>query len=227
MIVSDGAYGERAGNILKEHAKINEFTGFFRIPKPSNFFVDEIELPKEIVEKFKEADILITYTTHPDNTYEVCRRCREENPNIAIIVAAWRGNGQKKELQKFDAICPHIMCEIDEDNLNIEKYPKLKEFLKEFGKPKVKVYVEGGKVRDVEVLRTSICGSTIFMAENMVGMDVDDIGRKGSMLIQRYPCVAGKIHLFSDEECKKIKALTLHKEAIENGLMEIKYLRKK
>jgi hypothetical protein len=56
------------------------------------------------------------------------------------------------------------------------------------------------------------------MAENMVGMDANDIGRKGAMLIQRYPCVAGKIHLFSDEECKKIKALTLHKEAVENGL---------
>jgi hypothetical protein len=150
MIISDGVYGERSGNILKEHSKINEFIGFFRIPKPSNFFVDEIELPKEIVEKFSDVDILITYTTHPDNTYEVCRRGREENPNIAIIVAAWKGDGQKKELQKFDIICPYIMCEIDENNLNIEKYPKLKEFLEEFGKQRSKFIL---RVAKLEMLR--------------------------------------------------------------------------
>ena len=220
MIISDGVYGERAGNVLKEHAKINEFIGFYRIPKPEGFFADDLELPEGVANKFKEADVIITYTQHPDNTYEICRQARKINPNIVIIVGAWKGNGQKKELGKFDAICPDVMCEINEDDLKeyVKKYPKLKEFLKEFGRPEVKVYIENNKVKDVEVLRSSVCGSTIFMADNMIGMELEDIGKKGAMIIQRYPCVAGKIRLFSDEECKKIKALTLHKEAIERGL---------
>ena len=222
MIISDGAYGERAGNVLKENAKINEYIGFFRIPKPDGFFADELELPEEVINNFKEADVIITYTQHPDNTYEICRQARKINPNIVLIVGAWKGKGQKKELSKFDAICPDVMCEINEDDLEeyINKYPKLKEFLKEFGRPEVKVYVENNKVKNVEVLRSSVCGSTIFMANNMVGMDLEDIGKRGAIIIQRYPCVAGKIRLFSDEECKKIKALTIHKEAIEKGLVK-------
>ena len=220
MIISDGVYGERAGNVLKEHAKINGFIGFYRIPKPEGFFADDLELLEGVVNKFKEADVIITYTQHPDNTYEICRQARKINPNMVIIVGAWKGNGQKKELSKFDAICPDVMCEINEDDLKdyVKKYPKLGEFLKEFGRPEVKVYIENNKVKDVEVLRSSVCGSTIFMADNIIGMELKDIGKKGAMIIQRYPCVAGKIRLFSDEECKKIKALTLHKEAIERGL---------
>ncbi len=221
LIISDGVYGERAGNILKKHAKINEYVGFFRIPKPEGFFAEDIELPSEVISKLKETDIVITYTQHPDNTYEICRVARKLNPNTALIVAAWKGKGQKKELKRFDAICPDIMCEIDENNLNdyLSKYPKLKEFLSEFGRPSIKIYIENNKVKDVKVLRSSVCGSTIFMADNMKGMNVDEnIGKRGAMIIQRYPCVAGKIRIFSDEECKKIKALTIHKEAIENGI---------
>ena len=114
------------------------------------------------------------------------------------------------------------MCEINEDDLKdyVKKYPKLEEFLKEFGRPEVKVYIENNKVNDIEVLRSSVCGSTIFMADNMIGMELGDIGKKGAMIIQRYPCVAGKIRLFSDDECKKIKALSIHKEAIERGLIK-------
>ncbi|XRO75546.1 DUF166 domain-containing protein [Methanocaldococcus sp. 28A] len=222
LVVTDGAYGYRIKETVNTFGKKNKFINIFKIDKPSDLIVDDIEFPEELLNKIKEADILLLYTQHPDNSYHLCYKARKLNKNIAIIVATWKGEGEKKELSKFDAICPEEMCLLDEKEVGdlINKYPKLKEFLDEFGSPKVKVYVKNNKVEDVEVLRTSICGSTLFMAKLMKGMEVGDIeefSKKAAMLIQRYPCVAGKIKLFRGD-CKKMKALNIHKEAILKGI---------
>ncbi|WP_421078543.1 DUF166 family protein [Methanothermococcus sp. Ax23] len=220
LVITDGAYGYRIQGTINSFGKKNEFIGICKIDKPTNFIVDEIELPQELTDKVKEADILLLYTQHPDNTYEVCRKAKELKKNIAIIIATWSGEGQKKELNRFDAICPEEMCLLDEKDVGdlIIKYPQLKEFLEEFGVPKVEVHIKDNKVEDVKVIRTSICGSTLFMAKSMKDLDAKDIenlSRKSAMIIQRYPCVAGKIKIFR-KECKKQKALDIHKKAVLN-----------
>ncbi|XRP96541.1 DUF166 domain-containing protein [Methanocaldococcus sp. 16A] len=225
LVVTDGAYGYRIKGTVNSFGKKNEFIDIFKIDKPNDLIVDDIEFPETLLNKIKEADILLLYTQHPDNTYYLCYEARKLNKNIAIIVATWKGEGEKKELSKFDAICPEEMCLLNEKEVGnlINKYPKLKEFLDEFGSPKVKVYVKDNKVENVEVLRTSICGSTLFMAKLMKGMEVGDIeefSKKSAMLIQRYPCVAGKIKIFRGD-CKKQKALKIHKEAILKGIIFI------
>ncbi|XRO77424.1 DUF166 domain-containing protein [Methanocaldococcus sp. 10A] len=222
LVVTDGAYGYRIKGTVNTFGKKNKFIGIYKIDKPNDLIVDDIEFPESLLNKIKEADILLLYTQHPDNTYYLCYEARKLNKNIAIIVATWKGEGEKKELIKFNAICPEEMCLLDEKKVGdlINKYPKLKEFLDEFGSPKVKVYVKNNKVENVEVLRTSICGSTLFMAKLMKGMEVGDIeefSKKSAMLIQRYPCVAGRIKLFRGD-CKKQKALNIHKEAILKGI---------
>ncbi|WP_423793363.1 DUF166 domain-containing protein [Methanocaldococcus indicus] len=208
LVVTDGTYGYRVGKTINSFGKKNKFIGIYKINKPNDLIVDEIEFPEELLEKIKDADILLLYTQHPDNTYYLCYEAKKLNKN--------------KELRKFDAICPEEMCLLDENDVEdlINKYPKLKEFLDEFGTPKVKIYIKDNKVENVEVLRSSICGSTLFMAKLMRGMEVNDIeefAKKSAMLIQRYPCVAGKIKLFR-KDCKKQKALNIQKEAILKGL---------
>jgi len=47
--------------------------------------------------------------------------------------------------------------------------------------------------------------------------DAEEFSKKSAMLIQRYPCVAGKIKIFRGD-CKKQKALNIHKEAILEGI---------
>lgn len=61
------------------------------------------------------------------------------------------------------------------------------------------------------------------MAKLMKGMEVNDIeefAKKSAMLIQRYPCVAGKIKIFRGD-CRKQKALNIHKEAVLEGIIFI------
>lgn len=222
LVITDGAYGHRIEGVVNSFGNKNTFLKMHKIDKPSNMIVDEIEFPKEVLENINKADILLLYTQHPDNTYYLCETAKQLNENIAIIVATWGGEGEKNELKSFDAVCPDEMCMLDEDEAGdlINKYPKLREFLDEFGSPKVKVNIKNDSVESVEVLRTSICGSTIFMADLMKNMDfseIEEFSKKSAMLIQRYPCVAGKIKLFRGD-CKKQEAMNVHKNAVINGL---------
>ncbi|MBA2840997.1 hypothetical protein HNP87_001529 [Methanococcus maripaludis] len=225
LVITDGAYGHRIEGIVNSFGKKNTFLKMYKIDKPSNMIVDEIEFPKEVLENINKADIMLLYTQHPDNTYYLCETAKQLNENIAIIVATWGGEGEKNELKSFDAVCPDEMCMLDEDEAGdlINKYPKLREFLDEFGSPKVKLTTKNNSVESVEVLRTSICGSTIFMADLMKNMEFSEIegfSKQCAMLIQRYPCVAGKIKLFRGD-CKKQEAMNVHKNAIINGLNKL------
>ncbi len=41
---------------------------------------------------------------------------------------------------------------------------------------------------------------------------------KAGLRVQHYPCRAPKMRLFSDDECKKEMAATMHSEAFERAL---------
>ena len=52
-----------------------------------------------------------------------------------------------------------------------------------FGSPSLKVESEGGRVTSVEVARGAPCGSTWFMAEKLVGVEVDEASTKAGTLV--------------------------------------------
>ena len=69
-IVTDGPYGDRAYDTIKK-----EFdTDFIELEQPTSMFMDDIEIPEKNVKQIEDANILITYTTHPDLTLELVER---------------------------------------------------------------------------------------------------------------------------------------------------------
>lgn len=210
VIVTDGPYGDRA------YEKINEVfnTEFIELEQPSSMFMDEIEIPEDAIKRIKKADILITYVLHPDLTLELVERLHDEVR--WIIVAAWRGEGFKNQLERFGNVtCPENMCDLEENG-----NPIYDEFVTQFGRPIVEIEIDDGKVKDVKVLRSSPCGSTYFVAQEMIGQDQKDLPIKAGLKLQHYPCRAPKMRLFADDECKKEMAANFHKEAFEKALKQ-------
>ncbi|HEX3012858.1 MAG TPA: DUF166 family protein, partial [Methanobacterium sp.] len=82
----------------------------------------------------------------------------------------------------------------------------------------VEIVVENNKVKEIKVLRSSPCGSTFFVAEEMIGQDLEDLPIKAGLRLQHYPCRAPKMRLFADDECKKEMAANFHKEAFEDAI---------
>ena len=208
IIVTDGPYGERAYEYISK-----EFdTEFIQVEQPTSMFADEIEIPDDKLKILENADLLITYTLHPDLTLDLVEMLHKSVK--WIIVAAWRGEGFKNQVERFGNVtCPENMCDLEENGNTV-----FDEFVSKFGKPIVKINCQGDKIVDIEVVRSSPCGSTFFVAEEMIGKDLKDAPIKAGLKLQHYPCRAPKMRLFSDDECKKDMASNFHKEAFEKAL---------
>jgi len=103
VIATDGPYGDRAHDTIQK-----EFdTVFIELEQPTSMFMDDIEISEKDVKLIEDANILITYTTHPDLTLELVERFADKVD--WIIVAAWRGDGFKNQLETHEnVICPYI-----------------------------------------------------------------------------------------------------------------------
>jgi hypothetical protein len=211
VIATDGPYGERAYEYISK-----EFdTEFIQLEQPASMFADKIEIPEDALKQLESADLLITYTIHPDLTLDLVEILH--NKVGWIIVAAWRGEGLKNQLERFGNVtCPENMCDLEENG-----NPVFDEFVSKFGRPIVKINCQGDKIVDIEVLRSSPCGSTFFVADEMIGQDLEDLPIKAGLRLQHYPCRAPKMRLFADEH-KKEMAANLHKEAFEKAIKEKK-----
>lgn len=208
VIVTDGYYGERTYEYISK-----EFdTEFIHLEQPDSMFADEIEIPEDAVNKIQGTDILITYTLHPDLTLDLVEMIHDKVG--WIIVAAWRGEGFKNQLERFENVtCPENMCDLEENG-----NPIFDEFVSKFGRPIVRINCQGDRIVDIKVLRSSPCGSTFFVADEMIGHDLKDLPVKAGLRLQHYPCRAPKMRLFADDECKKEIAANLHKEAFEDAI---------
>ena len=213
VIATDGPYGERAFENIKKDFD----TEFVEVEQPASMFMDEIDIPANVLAKIKQANILITYTQHPDLTLDLVDMVNEDVDYI--IVAAWRGEGFKNQLERYKNVtCPYIMCELEENGNEI-----FDAFTSKIGKPKVNIKIEDGKIVDVSVARSSPCGSTSFVAnyisDNYLNSDdLENIPTEAGLKLQHYPCRAAKMRLFSDEECKKEMASSFHRDAFEEAL---------
>lgn len=208
IIITDGSYGERTYETIKDDFSVD----FIEIEPPVSTFMDEIEIPEEVIGKIKGADIFITYTLHPDLTLDLVEMVH--NQVGWVIVAAWRGEGFKNQLESLGNVtCPENMCDLEENG-----NPVFDEFVAKFGRPMVRINCQGDKIVDIKVLRSSPCGSTFFVAREMMGQDIENLPIKAGLRLQHYPCRAPKMRLFADDECKKDMAANFHKEAFELAL---------
>jgi hypothetical protein len=214
VIVTDGPYGDRAFETINELFD----TAFIEMEKPEAMFIEEIHIPERDLEIIQGADILITYTTHPDVTLIMTEMFHDKVDWMAI--ASWKGDGFKNQLESYGNVtCPYIMCELEENGNT-----SWDEFVSKIGKPKVVLEYEDDKISEITVLRSSPCGSTAFVAgylkEKYVGKipDIEELPLEAGLKLQHYPCRAAKVRLFSDEDCKKEMASGFHRDAFEDAI---------
>lgn len=211
-VITRGKYGKRLVETLKLKSDFDIVTA--ELPTNLPEFIDE---PADFLNnldlnnKVFKADILITYSLHPDLTSEIARIAGRSGIK-ALIVPGGKSRAPMDELKKYTREYG-IHIEVDDICCAIKPCNETSEFTSIFGRPVLEIQTNSGKVTNVDVIRGAPCGSTWHMAEKLIGTNVEDAPSYAGLLIQQYPCRAvrgnkGGIH----------ESAELHKKAVEKSL---------
>jgi hypothetical protein len=151
-IVSDGKFGDRAYEIIKEQFP----TAWILAPFPQSPIADDIELT------LPECDLYISYVRHPD----VALATIEKQKPVILGVSFGPGFLRQAKAINEDIVAPLTMCSL-EDNTWV---PAINEYAKVFGRPSFDVKVqEDGTIDSLQVIRGSPCGSTVVASAELHG----------------------------------------------------------
>jgi hypothetical protein len=151
-IVSDGKFGDRAFEIIREKFP----TEWIMAPFPAAIIVDDLEL------SLPECDLYISYVRHPDVALAVI----EKQKPVILGVSFGPGFLRQAKAINENIVAPITMCSL-EDNTWV---PEINEFAKVFGRPSFEVKVrDDGTIDSVRVIRGSPCGSTVAASAELPG----------------------------------------------------------
>lgn len=212
-VITRGKYGHRLIETVREHSDFSIVTA--DLPEFVPVFIEE---PDEYLEALNfdrrvfSAEIIITYSLHPDLTSAIAKLAAEAGVR-SLIVPGGPSRASVPELKKIsevsgmDVEVDEICCSLEPNDFNIQ-------FAELFGSPVLKVKTKDGKIADVEVIKGAPCGSTWYMAKEIVGTEVKDAPPKAGLLIQHYPCRATRGEVGGIHESGE-----LHKQAFIKALV--------
>ncbi|MDD2341037.1 MAG: DUF166 family protein [Methanosarcina sp.] len=211
-VITRGKYGHRLIETVREHSDFSVLTA--DLPEFVPGFIEE---PDEYLEGLNfdrrvfSAEIIITYSLHPDLTSAIAKLAAEAGVR-SLIVPGGPSKASIPELKKISEVSG-MDIEVDEICCSLEPNDFNRPFADIFGLPVLKVRTKGGKIADVKVIKGAPCGSTWHMAKEIVGTSIKDAPPKAGLLIQHYPCRAARGELGGIHESGE-----LHKQAFIKAL---------
>jgi len=211
-VITRGKYGHRLIETVREHSDFSIVTA--DLPEFVPVFIEE---PDEYLEALNfdkhvfSAEIIITYSLHPDLTSAIAKLAAEAGVR-SLIVPGRPSRASIPELKKISEVSG-MDIEVDEICCSLEPNDFNRPFAELFGSPILKVKTKDGKIADVKVIKGAPCGSTWYMAKEIVGTEVKDAPPKAGLLIQHYPCRATRGEIGGIHESGE-----LHKQAFIKAL---------
>ena len=151
-IVSDGKFGDRAFEIIKERFP----TEWITAPFPQSMIADDLELD------LPECDLYISYVRHPDVALAII----EKQKPVILGVSFGPGFLRQAKAINENIVAPVTMCSLEDDTW----VPEINEYAKVFGRPSFEVKVQdNGTIESVKVIRGSPCGSTVAASAELLG----------------------------------------------------------
>jgi hypothetical protein len=211
-VITRGKYGHRLIDTVKEHSDFSVVTA--DLPELLPLFIEEPDQYLEALNFDKRvfsAEIVITYSLHPDLTSSIAKLAARAGVR-SLIVPGGPSRASIPELNKIseasgmDIEVHEICCTLEPNEFN-------RPFTDIFGSPILEVKTTDEKIGDVKVLKGAPCGSTWYMAKEIVGVPLKDAPPKAGLQIQHYPCRAARGDLGGIHESGE-----LHKQAFIKAL---------
>ncbi|KZX16165.1 hypothetical protein MBCUT_10310 [Methanobrevibacter cuticularis] len=192
FIISSGEYGSKIVNGIASQGFAANIVGIHEFPSKDEVpeFIDDIS--EYIPENIPEADLIIATGIHGDINMVIPAIIEKSGAKSVIVptnhpkqIPIGLQNEIKSSLNDDVAILfPKPFCSL----LPIgDKY--IDEFAKVLGKPKFKIEAND-EINSIEVIRGTPCGSSPFIAENLVGISTKDAEFEANNKLHNFPCSA-------------------------------------
>lgn len=211
VVISDGEYGRRhVENILAnkpEHWELKLWQA------PSSFPLI-IDYPEDFIPiSFDPADLILSFA-ETKSVAELIPDIAKMTGARAVIVAVdnetWLPRGLARQLvgwlERMEVPCatPKPLCSLTEIDYKITrrerisyKSPEISEFARYFGQPDLNIQVDPNSrvITFAQVKRDAVCGCARYVAEGIIGLNVDDVEEQAGLLHHHFPCLASMTKL--------------------------------
>jgi len=156
---------------------------------------------------FPEADLILSFAELKgvaELLPEIARMSKAKAVIVAVNNETWLPLGLGKQLRDWledmDVVCasPRPLCSLTQHDFGVTRWeriefksPEIAEFARFFGKPdlNIKVDAETKKILSADVIRDAVCGNTRHVAEQIIGLSIDEVLDKANLLHKHFPCL--------------------------------------
>ncbi len=209
LVIVSGEYGKRHLQNIRQFGSSSWQIETWQAPP---FFPPVIDYPEDFLpENLPSADLILSFAEHK-GVAELLPDIAEMTGAKAVLVAvdnqAWLPKGLARQLQgwlaKINVVCvtPKPLCSLTEHNFGVAlkqripyESPQISEFAQHFGQPELQITVDPQTrcIVETAVTRDAVCGCTRFVAEQLVGVSVDEAEAKAGLLHHHFPCLASML----------------------------------
>lgn len=206
LILFSGEYGKRHFQNIRQHGPATWDIETWQAP---TILPPVIDYPEDYLpDHLPSADLILSFAEHK-GVAELLPDMAEMTGAKAVLVAvdneAWLPKGLARQLQgwlaKINVVCvtPKPLCSLTENDYGVAlkqripyDSPEISEFAKYFGQPDLQITVDpqSGLITETAVNRDAVCGCARYVAEQIVGVSVDEAEERAGLLHHHYPCLA-------------------------------------
>ena len=190
FILCSGEYGSKIVNGIANHGFADKIVGIHEFPPKEELpeFIDDIS--EYIPENIPEADLIIAAGIHGDVNM-VIPEVVEKSTAKSVIAPIYHPKqvpiGLQNEIkmsldEKIAIVFPKPFCSLTPIGNEF-----IDEFTTVFGKPKFEIHGDD-IIKSVKELRGTPCGSSWYIAENILGTPVDDGEFEANNKLHNFPC---------------------------------------
>ena len=206
FVIISGEYGKRHRQNIKQFGPATWEINTWQAP---SILPPVIDYPEDFLpEHLPSADLILSFAENK-GVAELLPDIAEMTKAKAVLVAvdneAWLPKGLRRQLQgwlaKMNVVCvtPKPLCSLTEQDYGVAlkeripyDSPEVSEFAHHFGQPNLKISVDAQTkcITETAVIRDAVCGCARFVAEQLVGVSVEEAEAKAGLLHHHYPCLA-------------------------------------
>jgi len=189
FILSSGDYGSKIINNIANRGYASAIVGLHEFKEDLPEFIDDFEayIPKEL----PKCDLILSLGLKGDINMilpEIASRTGAKSVIVEIHDPVQLPPGLQREIEAsskgIKIVFAKPFC-----SLKPVGDETIDEFAKYFGKPELEI--EGKQyIKNINVIRGAPCGSTWYVADQLIGFPLEDAELESGNKIHNYPCVA-------------------------------------